>query len=144
MDAGPGDAMDQRWRQSATMSSRRAERRAVGALHPAGMAPRISNRSQWSGHVLERLRQESVRNPDPLLDALLIELNGYAGPPDTVASARGLGFAVPLQLASSRGPLQLVTTVTTFATATDVAIAELKLEAFLPYDRRTAALLSNR
>jgi hypothetical protein len=38
----------------------------------------------------------------------------------------------------------LITTVTTFATAVDVTIAELKLEAFLPADEATAALLSRR
>jgi hypothetical protein len=35
-----------------------------------------------------------------------------------------------------------MTTITTFATAVDVTIAELKLEAFLPADQQTAAILS--
>jgi hypothetical protein len=49
---------------------------------------------------------------------------------------------VPLRLLTSRGELRLVTTVTTFATAVDVTVAELKLEAFLPADRATAAALA--
>ena len=111
------------------------------ALHPAGMAPRIANRAEWTGHILNRLRQEARRNPDPRLQSLLAELTEYAvtlapGQPRT-----GLGFAVPLQLSSRSGPLRLITTVTSFATATDVTIAELKLEAFLPADESTAAAL---
>jgi len=35
-----------------------------------------------------------------------------------------------------------MTTVTTFATAVDVTLAELKLEAFLPADAATAQALS--
>lgn len=114
------------------------------ALHPEGMAPRIGNRSQWAGHILQRLRQESIRNPDPELDALLVELTGYIAGSTPADSQDGLGFAVPLRLASGRGQLQLVTTVTTFATATDVTIAELKLEAFLPADEHTARALSRK
>ena len=52
-----------------------------------------------------------------------------------------LGFAVPLRLRTSRGELRLMTTVTTFATAVDVTLAELKLEAFLPADQPTADAL---
>jgi len=54
---------------------------------------------------------------------------------------RHLGFAVPLRLRTSRGELRLLTTVTTFATAVDVTLAELKLEAFLPADQATAEAL---
>jgi hypothetical protein len=52
-----------------------------------------------------------------------------------------LGFAVPLHLNSPHGRLHLITTVTTFATATDITLAELKLEAFLPADAATAEAL---
>jgi hypothetical protein len=37
-----------------------------------------------------------------------------------------------------------MTTITTFATAVDVTIAELKLEAFLPADQATTAILTSR
>ncbi|MFG1697064.1 hypothetical protein [Nonomuraea sp. NPDC049309] len=48
---------------------------------------------------------------------------------------------MPIRLRSARGELRLTTTITTFATATDVT-AELKLEAFLPADAATAAVLA--
>lgn len=53
-----------------------------------------------------------------------------------------VGFAVPIRLRSARGELRLTTTITTFATATDITVAELKLEAFLPADAATAAVLA--
>jgi hypothetical protein len=62
--------------------------------------------------------------------------------PDRVVTADHLGFAVPVQLRSRHGELRLMTTITTFATAVDVTIAELKLEAFLTADQQTAAILS--
>jgi transcriptional regulator with XRE-family HTH domain len=110
------------------------------ALHPAGMASRIVNMAQWSHHVVDRLRQESKRNPDGRLAALSAELATHV--PDRIVGPGYLGFAVPIQLRSRHGELRLITTVTTFATAVDVTLAELKLEAFLPADPETAALLA--
>src|SRR5205085_53464 len=72
----------------------------------------------------------------------LEELEGYLPPlPDEVDV---LGFAVPLELESVDGDLRLITTLTSFATAADVTLAELSLEAFLPADERTAEILRRR
>jgi len=49
-----------------------------------------------------------------------------------------------LELESSDGYLRLMTTLTSFATATDVTLAELHLEAFLPADDGTADVLRRR
>jgi hypothetical protein len=100
------------------------------ALHPRGMAPRILNFAEWARHILERTRQ---------LGDLHAELTQYV--PELEAPAGHLGFAVPLRLRTPRGELRLMTTVTTFATAVDVTLAELKLEAFLPADQPTAEAL---
>lgn len=101
------------------------------ALHPDGLAPRIRNLAEWARHILARLGH---------LEELRSELAGYV--PELEPSAAPLGFAVPLRLWSSYGELHLMTTVTTFATAVDVTLAELKLEAFLPADQATAESLS--
>lgn len=85
------------------------------ALHPRECAPRIRNLNEWGRHVTERLRLDPLRNPDPELDALR----------------------------SEHGDLRLITTITTFATATDVTLAELKLEAFLPADDATSTVLTD-
>jgi hypothetical protein len=51
---------------------------------------------------------------------------------------------VPLRLRSELGELRLLTTIAHFGTALDVAVAELRLEAFLPADPETAELLAGR
>jgi hypothetical protein len=49
---------------------------------------------------------------------------------------------VPLRLRLGADELRLITTLTHFGTAIDVTIAELRLEAFLPADEATAAVLA--
>ena len=51
------------------------------------------------------------------------------------------GIAVPLRLRHGDGPLAFLSTVTTFGTAVDLTAAELSIEAFLPADAHTAAVL---
>ncbi|RKT11461.1 helix-turn-helix protein [Streptomyces sp. 1114.5] len=100
------------------------------ALHPDGLAPRILNFAAWARHIVERTRH---------LGDLHEELSSYV--PEVEVTEQHLGFAVPLELRSSLGELRLMTTVTSFATAVDVTLAELKLEAFLPADAATARAL---
>jgi transcriptional regulator with XRE-family HTH domain len=112
------------------------------ALHPDGNAPRVRNLPEWGRHITEHLRGQLAKSPDPALAALLAELESYL--PPLSAEADVLGFAVPLEMASTDGDLRLITTLTSFATATDVTLAELHLEAFLPADQRTAEVLRRR
>ena len=67
-----------------------------------------------------------------------------ASPVDPTISAVGpdhLGFAVPLRLQCAEGELRLITTITSFATAIDVTLSELRIEAFLPADAASADIL---
>lgn len=112
------------------------------ALHPDGTARRIQNLPEWGRHIVESLRTRARTSPDPALDRLSDELLGYL-PPATPGPGH-LGFAVPLRLRCREGELRLITTLTSFATAVDVTLAELKLEAFLPADEETARLLRAR
>lgn len=112
------------------------------ALHPEGMAPRIVNFAEWARHVLNALEAELARRParpGDKLAALHEELTGYV-PPYRPAPGH-LGFAVPLKLRAGDVLLSLITTITSFATAADVTVSELRLEAFLPADAPTAAAL---
>ncbi|MFI7632675.1 helix-turn-helix domain-containing protein [Nonomuraea sp. NPDC049400] len=111
-------------------------------LHPDGMGPRVRNLDEWGRHVIENLRARARRSPDPRLDEFLTELAGYV--PQTPVGPGHLGFSVPMRLASADGELRLITTLTSFATATDITLAELHLEAFLPADQATAELLRIR
>jgi transcriptional regulator with XRE-family HTH domain len=112
------------------------------AVHPNGMAPRVANLSEWGQHIVENLRARALRHPDPRLDAFVAELQGYL--PAYRPGSEHIGFAVPLRLRSPDGELHLLTTLTSFATAADVTVAELHLEAFLPADEATARILQQR
>lgn len=112
------------------------------ALHPRGLAPRVANLDAWGRHITESLRARALRSPDPRLDDLIAELEGYV--PLTPPGPDHLGFAVPLRLRSDEGELRLLTTLTSFATAVDITLAELHLEAFLPADEATAEILRRR
>jgi transcriptional regulator with XRE-family HTH domain len=113
------------------------------ALHPRGLAPRVLNFAEWGRHVVEMIHRDVSRRPDPVESELLIELEGYL---DNAPAEHGpdyMGLAMPLHLASPAGNLTLLTTVTSFSTAVDVTVAELRLEAFLPADADTAARLKS-
>lgn len=113
------------------------------ALHPDGVAPRVRNLAVWGRHITENLRGQLAQSPDLSLQTLLAELESYL-PPLPAQDDDVLGFSVPLELDSADGALRLITTLTSFATAADVTLAELHLEAFLPADDRTAEVLRRR
>jgi hypothetical protein len=81
------------------------------ALHPDGMAPRIHNFEEGSGHFIERHTDGS--------DLVLMH-----------------------RLRLAHQDLSFFSTVTTFGTAVDITLAELRLEAFYPADARTRRFLS--
>lgn len=112
------------------------------AVHPDGMGRRVQNLGEWGRHIVENVRARALRSPNPGLDALAAELEGLI--PKTVRRSGHLGFAVPLQLRCEEGELRLMTTLTSFATALDVTLAELHLEAFLPADASTSQILLAR
>lgn len=93
-------------------------------------------------HIGESLRSEAAHSPDRRLDDLIAELESYV--PPAPPGPDHFGFAVPLRLRTGAGELRLPTTLTSFATAVDVTLAELRLEAFLPADHATAELLRRR
>lgn len=111
-------------------------------LHPQGMASRIVNLDEWGWHVIDALRERTIRNPNDRLQMLVTELQRFV--PDRPREPRRdyRGIAVPLRLRSSDGELQLLTTLTHFGTAIDVTVAELTLEAFLPADEATVSILT--
>lgn len=111
------------------------------ALHPEGMAARIVNLDDWRRHILHGL---SERAPHPRIDKLIEELEGYGVPAPGSQPVESLGFAVPLHMSSVEGDVRLVATISTFVTALDVTVSELRLEAFLPADPQTAAILATR
>jgi len=111
------------------------------ALHPEGLAARITNLAQWRNHVISRLRRELASVAAPELYALLAEIEAYPGGDEPGDLG---GVAVPLRIQTATGShLSLLNTVTTFGTALDLTAAELSIEAFLPADAATAAALAD-
>lgn len=106
----------------------------VARLFLVDLAPRIANFPEWGRHVLAGLRDERM---DDVLRELEPLVPAWTPGPDHV------GFAVPLRLSWGSRELRLLTTLARFGTALDAAVAELRLEAFLPADSETAAILSD-
>lgn len=113
------------------------------SLHPQGMAPKIVNLSAWRTHLFERLRHQIAVSADPVLTALLEELQSYPAPPDDEPyEAIALNaVALPLQLRTAMGVLSFISTITVFGTPVDITLSELALETFFPADAFTAEAL---
>ena len=113
------------------------------SLHPDGLAPRILNLPEYSGHLLARLHRQAAVSADADLLALAEELRGYPGvvaDTTTTADAADLLF-VPLVLRVGDGELTFFSTLATFGTALDITLSELAIESFFPADDATAAVL---
>jgi transcriptional regulator with XRE-family HTH domain len=115
------------------------------ALHPDGLARRISNLAEWSGYLLARLRREIDSTGDPELEALYRELVGYPGiatehDPGDPPGATEIMLMHELRLDDR--DLALFCTFTTFGTARDLTLAELTTVAFYPANPQTAEALS--
>jgi transcriptional regulator with XRE-family HTH domain len=114
------------------------------SLHPNGMAPRIVNLDEWSGHLLRRLRRRIVMTGDAYLERLQSELVAYPGVehdegrPEVPTAAE---IALPLLLRRGERELAFLSTVTVFGTALDITLAELAVEAFYPANAETARAL---
>jgi transcriptional regulator with XRE-family HTH domain len=114
------------------------------SLHPDGLASRILNTGEWCGHVLARLRRQIDMNADPVLMALLRELETYPAASAGRDESTPPGFVVPLRMSVDGEALSFVSTTTVFGTPMDVTLAELAIESFFPADAATAAALRRR
>jgi transcriptional regulator with XRE-family HTH domain len=114
------------------------------ALHPDGIAPRIVNFGQLRAMLLQSLAQQAAATGDPALAALLDELSALPGegahPAPDGATAE---VAVPLRIGWRGSELSFITTITTFARAIDITVAELSIESFFPTDAATARALQD-
>ncbi|HET7793039.1 MAG TPA: helix-turn-helix transcriptional regulator [Rhizobacter sp.] len=113
------------------------------SLHPQGVAPKIVNLLAWRDHLFERLRHQITVSADPVLAALLKELQGYPVPADAEQHEpiAGNAVAVPLKIRSSVGVLSFLSTTTVFGTPIDITLSELALETFFPADEFTTQAL---
>jgi transcriptional regulator with XRE-family HTH domain len=115
------------------------------ALHPEGLAPRISNLAEWRGYLLSRLRREIETTSDPDLESLYRELVSYPGAADERDRAelpQPEDILLMHELRLDGTDLALFCTFSTFGTARDLTLAELTIVAFYPADAQTAAALT--
>jgi transcriptional regulator with XRE-family HTH domain len=116
------------------------------SLHPAGLAPHISNLGEWRAHLLGRLRRQLTLTDDPELAELLLELDAYPcdqlepevelpGPGDVV---------VPLRIRHGDQELSFLSIMASFGTPLDITVAELAIESFFPADPATRSILRDQ
>jgi hypothetical protein len=115
------------------------------SVHPAGLARRIVNFTEWRSHLVHRLHHQVDQTGDALLAALIEELRSYPTPDAAARAPKAshdyAGIVVPLQLTTEEGVLTLFSTTTIFGTPVDVTLSELAIEAFFPADADTANAL---
>jgi transcriptional regulator with XRE-family HTH domain len=120
------------------------------SLHPAGVAPRITNLPEWRAHVLARVRRQVDVTADAALASLLKELSEYPMPAAELAadSAPPSPFehaynavVVPFKLRVGGAILSFISTTTVFGTPVDITLSELAVESFFPADPATADAL---
>lgn len=115
------------------------------SVHPAGLARRIVNFSEWRDHLVARLHHQVNVTGDAVLSALIEELRAYPIPDAAKrmphAKPHHADIVVPLQLMTEEGVLTFFSTTTVFGTPVDVTLSELAIEAFFPADAETADAL---
>jgi transcriptional regulator with XRE-family HTH domain len=156
-DPNPALAMDRHWTMLA--ANRAVAHLVAGAepsllrppvnvlrllLHPAGLASRIVNLAQWRAHVIARLRRQIDVGGDATLMDLLEELRDYPGLRSAASADQedesGM-LAIPFRLATIDGVLSFFSTTMVFGAPVDITVSELAIEAFLPADVETAAVM---
>jgi len=111
------------------------------ALHPKGLAARISNLPNWSSYLLARLRREIEATGDPELELLYDELVAYPGTttefdPAGPLDSNDVLFMQELRLDDRE--VAFFCTLTTFGTPRDLTLAELSIISFYPANAQTA------
>jgi transcriptional regulator with XRE-family HTH domain len=116
------------------------------SLHPAGLASRTLNFSEWAGYLLGQLRRAALFTGDGRLRHLLDEVSQYPNVAATQTSRPPLGsdeppLLVPIRLDLDGAQLSMFTTMTTFGTPQNVTLSELAVELFFPSDDASDRLI---
>ena len=116
-------------------------------FHPQGLRPFIENWESVAACIIQRVHREAAANPsDEGMNGFLAELLSY---PDVPSRWRmlDLGDAPPpfltIDYRWKECTLRLFSTLTTFGTALDIALQELRIESFFPADEATRLVLTS-
>jgi transcriptional regulator with XRE-family HTH domain len=115
-------------------------------FHPQGLRPFIQNWENVAARLMRRVHREAAANPcDEKMKAFLDELLSYPGVPARWRLLDFDGTAPPFLTIDYRwkdSTLRLFSMITTFGTAQDIELQELRIESFFPADEATRAALS--
>lgn len=116
------------------------------AFHPQGLRPFIENWEVVATRIIRRVHREVADNPsDETLKSFLEELLSYPNVPNRWRRL-DLDDAPPPFLTINyhwkNSTLRLFSALTTFGTAQDIAVQELRIESFFPADENTRTLLT--
>lgn len=115
-------------------------------FHPKGLRPFIENWESVAARIIQRVHREIVADPsDETMKCFLEELLSYPAVP---SRWRVLDLDDPpppvltINYNCNNSTLRLFSTATTFGTAQDIALQELRIESFFPADETTRAALT--
>jgi transcriptional regulator with XRE-family HTH domain len=115
-------------------------------FHPQGLRPFIENWERVAARIIQRVHREAAANPsDETMKCFLEELLNY---PDVPSRWRMLDLDGPpppfltIDYRWKNSTLRLFSALTTFGTALDVGLQELRIESFFPADEGTRSLLN--
>jgi transcriptional regulator with XRE-family HTH domain len=114
-------------------------------FHPKGLRPFMESWESVAARIIQRVHREVAANPsDDTMKCFLEELLSYPGVPNRWR-VLDVGDSPPpfltLNYRWNNSTLRFFSTVTTFGTAQDVALQEMRVESFFPADEATRAEL---
>jgi transcriptional regulator with XRE-family HTH domain len=115
-------------------------------FHPQGLRPFIENWESVAARIIQRVHLEAAANPsDEAMKCFLEELLSY---PDVPSRWRTLDLDgahppfLTINYKWKKSTLRLFSALTTFGTALDIALQELRIESFFPADEATRVVLT--
>lgn len=115
-------------------------------FHPKGLRRFIENWERVAARLIQRVHREVAANPwDETMKCFLEELLNY---PDVPSRWRFLDFDdrpppfLTINYRWNNSTLRLFSTITTFGTAQDITLQELRIESFFPADEATRIALT--
>lgn len=114
---------------------------------PRGLRPFIENWESVAARLIQRVHREAVANPlDEKMKRFLKELLDYPDVPSRWHMQDLDGAPLPfftIDYRTKNCKLKLFSTLTTFGTAQDIGLQELRIESFFPADEATRTALSS-
>src|SRR5258708_160509 len=116
-------------------------------FHPQGLRPFIENWESVAARIIQRVHREAAANPsDETMKSFLEDLLSYPGVPSRWRMLDLDGAPPPFLTINYRwkkSTLRLFSALTTFGTALDIALQELRIESFFPADEATRVVLTS-